>query len=283
MTALRSLPARFETGPYAGWRLATVGLLLVLAAAAWAITSVRMAGMDEGPGTDLGTLGFFITSWVVMMAAMMFPSVAPLVAVYAGLQRGRRARAMPAPAGATSFLVAGYLLTWTMAGLAAFGLFAAGRALLGDQLAWDAGGRLVAAAVLLAAAAYEFTPLKYACLTRCRGPLSFILGAWRDGRLGALRMGIKHGAWCVGCCWALMAALFALGVMSIAWMVVVALLIAVEKLLPSRIAATRAVTVVLVALAVGVAAAPDRVPAFNVPPSDASGAGMGPGMSPMGR
>jgi len=274
MAALRSLPARLDAGPFAGSRLVTVGALVILAIVAWAITGERMAGMDAGPGTDLGTLGFYLTSWVVMMAAMMFPSVAPLVAIYAGLQRGRRAKAMPAPAGATSFLVAGYLVTWTAAGLAAFGLFAAGRAVLGDQLAWDAGGRWVAAGVLLAAAAYEFTPLKNACLTRCRGPLSFILESWRDGRLGALRMGIEHGAWCVGCCWALMAALFALGVMSIAWMVVVALLIAVEKLLPWRAAATAAVAAVLVVLALGVAVAPGRVPALTVPAGDGAGAGM---------
>jgi predicted metal-binding membrane protein len=216
MTALRSLPARLHVCRFAGWRLITVGALLLLAVAAWAITGVRMEGMNEGPGTDLGTLGFYLTSWVVMMAAMMFPSVAPLVDVYAGLQRGRRAKSMSAPAGATSALVAGYLVTWTAAGLAAFGLFVAGRALVGHQLAWEAGGRWLAAGVLLGAAAYEFTPLKNACLTRCRGPSSFIIGSWRDGRVGALRMGIEHGAWCVGCCWALMAALFALGVMSIA-------------------------------------------------------------------
>src|SRR5439155_23560995 len=107
----------------------------------------------------------------------------PLVAIYSGLQRGRRAKALPATAGATSFLVAGYLVTWTAAGLVAFGLFEAGRALLGDQLAWDSAGRWVAAGVLLAAAAYWFTPVKNACLTRCRGPLSFILESWRDGRL----------------------------------------------------------------------------------------------------
>lgn len=274
MTALRSLPARPEVGPFAGWRLATVGALVALAVAAWALTGVRMAGMDEGPGSDLGTLGFYLTSWVVMMAAMMFPSVAPLVAVYAGLQRSRRAKSMAAPAGATSLLVAGYLVVWTAAGLAAFGLFEVGRALFGDALAWDGGGRWVAAGVLLAAAAYEFTPLKNACLTRCRGPLSFILQSWRDGRPGALRMGIEHGAWCVGCCWALMAALFALGVMSIAWMVLVALLIAIEKLLPWRGVATGAVATVLVVLAVGVAAAPDRVPALTVPAGDDAGPAM---------
>jgi len=274
MTALRSPPARPQAGPFAGWRLVTVGALVLLAIAAWAITGVRMEGMDAGPGSDLGTLGFYLTSWVVMMAAMMFPSVAPLVAIYAGLQRGRRAKSMSAPAGATSALVAGYLVTWTAAGLGAFGLFEAGRALVGDQLAWDAGGRWVAAGVLLGAAAYEFTPLKNACLTRCRGPLSFILESWRDGRVGALRMGIEHGAWCVGCCWALMAALFALGVMSIAWMVVVALLIAIEKLLPWRRAATAAVASVLVVLAIAVAAAPDRVPALTVPGTGHACSGM---------
>lgn len=278
MTALRSLPARSEPGPFAGWRLAAVGALLVLAVGAWAVTGVRMEGMDAGPGTDLGTLGFYVTTWVVMMAAMMFPSVAPLVAIYAGLQRDRHAKSMPAPVGATSLLVAGYLVTWTAAGLVAFGLFAAGDALVGDQLAWDAAGQWVAVGVLLTAAAYEFTPLKDACLTRCRGPLSFILGSWRDGRLGALRMGIEHGAWCVGCCWALMAALFALGVMSIRWMVVVALLIAVEKLLPWRAVATWAVAAVLVVLAIGVAVAPDRVPALTVPSADGAGSGVSPTM-----
>jgi predicted metal-binding membrane protein len=260
------------------WRPATIGALMLLAVAAWVVTGTRMNGMDAGPGTGLGTLGFYVTTWVVMMAAMMFPSVAPFVAIYAALLRDRRAKSLPAPAGAPGFLLAGYLVTWTVAGLAAFGLFAAGRALVGHQLAWDAAGRWVAAGVLLAAAAYELTPVKDACLTRCRGPLTFILESWRDGRAGALWMGVEHGAWCVGCCWALMAALFALGVMSIAWMVVVALLITVEKLLPWRTAATAAVAGVLLALAVGVAAVPDRVPGLTVPATGHAGPGMSSGM-----
>src|SRR5262245_1095158 len=110
-----------------------------------------MEGMDGGPGSDLGSLGFYVTAWVVMRAAMMFPSVAPMVAVYAGLQRGRRAKGMDAPAGATALFVAGYLVTWTAFGLAAFGLFVLGRELLGGPLAWDEGGRWVAAGVLLGA------------------------------------------------------------------------------------------------------------------------------------
>jgi predicted metal-binding membrane protein len=95
--------------------------------------------------------------------------------------------------------------------------------------AWARAGQWAAAATLLVAAIYELTPLKNVCLGKCRSPLGFLLGAWRDGRTGALQMGAKHGAWCVGCCWALMGSLFALGVMSIAWMAFVAALIAAEK------------------------------------------------------
>jgi predicted metal-binding membrane protein len=167
----------------------------------------------------------------------------------------------------TPFFVAGYLLTWTGAGLAAYGLFALGRALFGDALAWDAAGRYVAAGVLVAAAAYQLTPLKDRCLSRCRGPLRFVLEGWRPGRAGALRMGLSQGAWCVGCCWALMASLFALGVMSLAWMAFVAALIALEKLAPWRVAANRAIAVGLLAIGLGLAIAPHEVPALTVPGS----------------
>jgi predicted metal-binding membrane protein len=194
----------------------------------------------------------------VMMAAMMFPSVLPMVVVYDRVSRRH---------GGTPFFVAGYLLTWTVAGLAAYGLFVAGRAIAGHALAWDRAGRYVAASVLVVAAVYQLTPLKNRCLSKCRGPLRFVLESWREGRVGALRMGAAQGAWCVGCCWALMAALFALGVMSLAWMAFVAALIALEKLAPWRAAANRAIAAGLVVLAVGLAAAPASVPALTVPGS----------------
>ena len=120
---------------------------------------------------------------------------------------------------------------------------------LGDVLAWDTAGRWVAGATLIVAAVYELTPLKDVCLAKCRSPLGFLLGSWRDGRAGALRMGAQHGAWCVGCCWALMASLFALGVMSIAWMAFVAALIAAEKTLPWRRVATYGTAALLLAWA----------------------------------
>jgi predicted metal-binding membrane protein len=117
----------------------------------------------------------------------------------------------------------------------------------------------------LLAATYQLTPLKDACLARCRAPIAFLLGSWRPGRSGGLRMGMTHGAWCAGCCWALMAALFALGVMSIAWTALVAALVAFEKILPWRRAATRGTATLLAVLGVLLLAAPATVPGLTLP------------------
>ena len=214
--------------------------------------------MDGGAWTDLGTFAWFVGVWVVMMAAMMFPSVAPTVALYSKLTRSR---SLTAPLVFTS----GYLLVWTAVGVVAFALAVAGGRLAGDVLAWDRGGRWVAGVTLLVAAVYELTPLKDVCLGKCRTPLGFLLGSWRDGLSGSLQMGARHGAWCVGCCWALMASLFALGVMSIVWMAVVAGLIAFEKLIPSRRVATYGTAGVLFVLGVLLLVAPDVIPAFTIP------------------
>jgi predicted metal-binding membrane protein len=248
-------------------RFGLLGLLVGLALAGWAVTDERMQGMDAGPGTDLGALGFFLVTWVVMMSAMMFPSISPMVLMYARMEAGRREQGKSAPAGATGVFVGGYLITWALAGLAGFAIFELGRSLSIDALSWDRGGPYLAGGVLIAAAVYQLTPLKDACLRKCRNPLMFLLSAWRPGRLGAMRMGVEHGAWCVGCCWALMAALFALGVMSIAWMAFIAALIALEKLLPWRVLANRGVALLLVALGIAVAFAPDRVPGLTLPDS----------------
>jgi predicted metal-binding membrane protein len=126
--------------------------------------------------------------------------------------------------------------------------------------------------VLALAALYELTPLKDICLGKCRSPFGFLLGTWRDGTRGAFGMGSKHAAWCLGCCWALMAALFALGVMSILWMAVVAGLITIEKVMPWRRVAVWSTTLLLLLLAVGVLVAPGSVPGFVIPNG---GAGMG--------
>ena len=121
--------------------------------------------------------------------------------------------------------------------------------------------------MIVAAAVYQLTPLKDVCLRQCRNPLAFVLQHWRAGRLGALRMGIEHGGYCVGCCWALMAALFALGVMSIGWMAFIAGLIAIEKLLPWKAVANRGIAVILLVLGLAVAFAPEDVPGLTLPDS----------------
>src|SRR4051812_22752302 len=237
-------------------RLSLVALLCALAAIGWWSTADRMRGMDDGPWTVLGTLGWFLGVWVVMMAAMMFPSLAPTVALYSRMANDRVAPWL---------FTAGYLLIWAAAGVAAFTIGRAGGAIAGDVLAWDRAGRWVAGATLLTAAAYELTPLKDVCLRKCRSPLGFLLGAWRDGRIGALHMGVRHGAWCVGCCWALMASLFALGVMSIVWMALVTALIAVEKTLPWRRVAVYGTGALLLALGVALLVVPDAIPGLTVP------------------
>jgi predicted metal-binding membrane protein len=167
--------------------------------------------------------------------------------------------------------VAGYLATWTLCGLLAFGAIRLAIAMFGDFLPWDGAGRWTAAGVVLLAAVYQLTPLKNACLTRCRGPLMFVMENWKPGRFGAFRMGAVHGSWCVGCCWALMAALFALGAMSLGWMAFIAALIAVEKLSPSRLIANYGVAFVLLVLGIGLLAGPTLVPGMP----DASAAAPG--------
>jgi predicted metal-binding membrane protein len=242
-------------------RLTLVAALFAVAGVGWWWTAHQMRGMDQGPWTGLGALGWFLGVWVVMMAAMMFPSVAPTVALYSRMTR-RRSPLSPL------LFAAGYLVVWAGAGLFAFTLAAVLSRILGDVLAWDRAGRWVAGATLVVAAVYELTPLKDVCLGKCRSPLGFLLGSWRDGPWGALRMGAKHGAWCIGCCWALMASLFALGVMSLTWMALVAGLIAVEKTLPWRRVATYGTAIVLLTLGVLLFAAPHAIPALTVPGTD---------------
>jgi predicted metal-binding membrane protein len=252
-------------------RVGLVALLLVLAGVGWWVTAREMQGMDGGPWTDLGTFAWFIGVWVVMMAAMMFPSVAPTAALYSRMTKSR-SPALPI------LFTSGYLLTWAAVGALAFAVAVGGGSFAGGVLSWDRAGRWVAGATLIVAAVYELTPAKDVCLGKCRSPLGFLLGAWRDGPTGALGMGVRHGAWCVGCCWALMASLFALGVMSLVWMAVVAGVIAAEKLLPWRRVALYGTTALLGVLGAMLVAVPGALPGLTIP-----GTGSMPGMSPMSK
>jgi predicted metal-binding membrane protein len=261
--------------PHLGRQTALAGALLTLAAAAWVATDLRMAGMDAGPGTNPGGIGFFLSTWVVMMAAMMLPAVTPMVLAHREIQNERRGHGANANAGDAALLLAGYLAVWAAAGLLGYALLEAGRSLDGALFAWDRAGRFTAAGVLAAAALYQFTPSKNACLRKCRSRRAFLLAGWRDGRDGALRIGMEHGAWCLGCSWALMAALFALGAMSVGWMVLISVLIAAERLLPWRALATTGVASLVVVVAIGVAAAPARVPMLTIPHNGGAMPAMG--------
>ncbi|MGE0028402.1 MAG: DUF2182 domain-containing protein [Thermoleophilia bacterium] len=251
-----------------------VAALLAVALATWIVTIGRMQGMDAGPGTDLGRLGWFVGVWVTMTAAMMLPSTAPMVAAVrrAAAGIGRR----PGPPVATVLFVAGYVAAWTAYGLAAYGVFRVLAAHHPDGIAWDRGGPAVAGVAVAAAGLYQLTPLKRACLRHCRTPLHFVMHRWRPGGAGAVAMGVEHGAWCVGCCAGLMLVLFAVGVMSLWWMAVVAAVIFAEKVLPSGERLTVPVAVCLLALGAVIAVAPGRA-GISRPPDGAMP------MSPMAR
>jgi len=244
-------------------------VLLAGALAAWIATVARMKGMDDGPGTALGGLGWYVGIWVTMMAAMMLPSTAPTVLLFSRVGRERAKRGTPLVP--TWTFVVGYLATWTVYGLVGYGLYRLIVAFDIDFLAWGRAGPYVAGGAVIAAGLYELTPLKQVCLRHCRSPLHFVLTGWRSGRLGAFRMGGEHGAYCVGCCWGLMLILFALGVMSLLWMAIVAALIFAQKVLPGGERLSIAFAVAFVVFGVWVAAAPAHVPGLTRP-------GTAPGM-----
>jgi predicted metal-binding membrane protein len=246
--------------------LDAIGVATVLVAGAlvaWIFTVARMRGMDDGPGTDLGGLGWYLGIWVTMMAAMMLPSVAPMVLFFARVSREREQRGK-GHVPTWTFLVA-YIAVWSVYGLAAYGLYRLVTRFDAGFLAWQRAGPYVAGGAIAAAGVYELTPLKRMCLRHCRSPLHFLLTGWRGGWMGALHMGSEHGAYCVGCCWGLMVILFALGVMSLLWMAIVASLIFAQKVLPGGERLTVPFAVAFVAVGIAIAVVPDRVPGLTTP------------------
>jgi predicted metal-binding membrane protein len=233
----------------------TTILLLGAGVVAWAVTVERMRGMDAGPGTDLGGLGWYLGIWLTMTAAMMPPSAAP-----AALHVARFARRLP-----TLGFMAGYLAVWAGYGVAAYGLFRVVTSFDTAWLAWDEGGPYVAGGVIVAAGIYELTPPKRLCLRRCRDPLHGVTHGTNEKRVGALRAGLTHGVYCVGCSGGLMVVLFALGVMSLFWMAVVAAAIFAEKVLPQGPRLSRMFALALVALGIWVAVSPASVPGLTEP------------------
>jgi predicted metal-binding membrane protein len=235
--------------------IAITTLVLGLALLAWIVTLERMRGMDAGPGTELGSLGWYLGLWVTMMAAMMLPSAAPTALLFGHVSEAR----------GIVFFLSGYLAAWTTYGLVAFGLDRAARSFASDFLAWNEHGAVVAGGVIVAAGAYQLTPLKRACLRHCQSPLHYLRRHWREGAGGALRMGLGHGLFCVGCCSGLMLILFALGAMSLLWMTLVAALIFAEKVLPFGARLPGMVAISFLFLGAWVAVAPGTVPGLTEP------------------
>ena len=221
------------------------------AGGAGAAAASGMAGMAEAGWTWDGFMTF-VVAWAVMMAAMMFPAAAPMLLLYRAVAAQRRARGIFVP---TWVFAAGYLLVWVAVGAAAWALVRVGSELAGRLSAADRDtwAPLALGAVLGVAGLYQLTPLKRVCLDHCRSPLGFVMHHWRDGYRGALRMGVVHGGYCLGCCWALFAVLVATGVMSLAWMLLLTLIVFMEKVLPAGRRAVRGIGVAFVLLGLLVA------------------------------
>jgi predicted metal-binding membrane protein len=220
--------------------LAGLGGVTVLA---WLYLILLAAGMVDGPGAmgeamanarpipwTAGDFALMVLMWSVMMVGMMLPGATPMILLFAMINRKKREAGYPfVPTGAFAL---GYAGAWT-----AFSLFATilqwalhSAALLSPMLVSTSA--VLAGALFIAAGAYQLTPLKHACLKNCRSPVHFIMTRWRSGAGGALRMGLEHGAYCVGCCWFLMGLLFVLGVMNLLWVAALTILVLVEKAAP---------------------------------------------------
>jgi predicted metal-binding membrane protein len=239
-------------------------LLLAAAAACWAWLLGRggMAMAMASPTMGLPAASF-LAMWAIMMIAMMFPTAAPMVLTFHRIEAGKRARGEAFVS--TWLFVAGYIAVWAAAGIAAYlGALAA------EGVAARAGLSAVSAAriggaLLVVAGLYQLTPLKNMCLAKCRSPIAFVLTAWRDGALGAVRMGVVHGATCLGCCWLLMAILFPLGIMNLAAMAIVMVVVFAEKALPRERVAVWGTAAALVLYGTLVIAVPRALPTFAAP------------------
>src|SRR6185437_6254467 len=199
------------------------------------------SGMPGLPSAPVVAAGWatIVLMWWTMMIAMMTPSAAPLLLLYGRVLRQRVPEPRPEYA-APIVLAAGYLTVWLAFSIAASSIqIALQRAGLVSATMLRSQSVALSAAVLMAAGVYQLSPLKYACLRRCRGPVEFLVRHWRAGRAGAFVMGLRHGAWCIGCCWMLMALLFVGGVMNLVWVALLALLVLVEKIAPVGVLASR--------------------------------------------
>lgn len=243
-------------------RLLVLGGLVLLCGLAWLYLldeAAGMSGMSDAVGMSgmaaswtLRELGYLFVMWSIMMVAMMLPSAAPMILLFATITRSRRERRRPEEESSARWLgpmgafVLGYILVWTAFSLAAATAQWALHAALLLSPAMISVSEILSGSILVAAGLYQFSGLKNACVAHCRSPISFIGTHWREGTGGALRMGAHHGVYCVGCCWALMALLFVLGVMNLLWVLALAVIVLAEKTLSARSRITRWIGVGLI-------------------------------------
>ncbi len=249
-------------------RYLILALLLALTVAAWGFllwAPVSLSMQNAGTaGLTMGLSGtLFLVIWVVMMVAMMFPSAAPMILMFSKIYAGKRQQEQSFVP--TWIFVSAYLLIWTLFGVVAY-IVALGVEALAQNWPWlaDNAGR-IGGALLIVGGLYQLSPLKDVCLAKCRTPLGFILGNWRSGYRGSFLMGLKHGGYCLGCCWLLFAILFPLGIMNVAAMAVLALLIYAEKTLPAGRRIAQLAAIALVAYGVLVVVAPETLPTMSAP------------------
>lgn len=239
-------------------QIVMLATLLLLAASAWVLLAAQpsmhgMSGLTMGMGVPL-----FLGVWIAMMVAMMFPTAAPMVLMFAQVASARRASGRSFVP--TWVFVGAYLIIWTVFGAAAYVAAILAQAAAASSPWLMANAPRVGGVTLLLAGAYQLSPLKHACLTVCRSPLSFVMQSWRDGYVGALRMGIEHGAYCLGCCWMLFVILFPLGIMNLAAMALLTLLIFAEKIWPMGVRVSQVAAVLLMGYGLFVIVVPGVLP-----------------------
>ncbi|MGE0418673.1 MAG: DUF2182 domain-containing protein [Acetobacteraceae bacterium] len=241
-----------------------LGLLLALAAASWAVLVWQVSGNSMGMAMNSPTMGMgaalFLAMWVVMMVAMMFPTTAPMILTFHKVQSGKRQRGEAFVA--TWVFVTAYMAVWSLSGIAAYAGALGAEAFAARTGLSAATAARIGGVMLILAGIFQLTPFKDMCLSKCRTPIAFIMTSWRDGVGGAVRMGLEHGAYCLGCCWLLFLILFPLGIMNIGAMAVITLVVFAEKTFPWARPIARITAGALVVYGVAVLVEPRILPTF---------------------
>lgn len=221
--------------------------LVVLSGLAWAGTIYQAGSMGLGMVTCSMTMGspfsvdgaiLYVLLWGVMMVAMMLPAMSPIVNLFQSIARRKREEGLPFTP--VWIFVSGYVALWTLTGGVGYVADLAIQSLPDIFPTLRTYGAVIGGLTLVGAGIYQLTPLKYLCLSQCRSPLGFLLTSWRDGTTGAFRMGVDHGAYCLGCCWSLMVVLFVMGTMNLVWMGLLSIVIFMEKIMPSGVTVGKA-------------------------------------------